>query len=112
MLPAFIEFSDRDPSAIAENDPKSSPAQNDCPSPDSTTARSPSSVLRCSPIAAIDVNIALSSALRLSARFRRTSATPFFSVIVTRSSITPAMPIAAPLCRIGCAHSDMAHWES
>src|SRR5689334_24549891 len=76
---------------MAWNAPKSRPAQKSGPSPDSTTARTPGSVLSRSPVVIRPANIALSRALRLSGRFSRTSATPSVIVIVTRCSV-----IAAP----------------
>ena len=95
IAPAFMSvflsatFAFAPASAICANDEKSSPAQNEAPSPERTTTRRPSSFLRYSPAAFNDVNIALSSALRLSARFILTSAMPSTTEIVTRSSITP-----------------------
>ena len=76
------------PDAIVWKAAKSSPAQNDSPSPDSTTTRTAGSLFSCSPAAASAANIAPSSALRLSGRLRRTSATPWSPIeTVTRSLI-------------------------
>jgi len=75
------------PSAIDWNDEKSSPAQNDGPSPLSTTARSPGACFSDSPASFSAANMAPSSALRLSGRFRRTSAMPLLWLIVTRSDM-------------------------
>lgn len=90
MFPGFPESADdpipAEPEAICWNDPKSRPAQNDDPSPDSTTARTADSDFSRSPADASAENIAPSSALRLSGRFRRTSATPPETSIDTRSS--------------------------
>ena len=72
---------------IAWNAPKSRPAQKSGPSPDSTTARTPGSDLSRSPAVIRPANIALSSALRFSGRFSRTSATPSVIVTVTRCSV-------------------------
>src|SRR5690242_9714364 len=77
----------RSPSRIAWNAPKSRPAQKSGPSPDSTTARTPGSDLSRSPVVIRPANIALSSALRFSGRFSRTSATPSVIVTVTRCSV-------------------------
>ena len=81
-----LDAAGRSPPAIDWNDEKSSPAQNDSPSPDSTTARTPVSVFNCSPASRNPANIAPSRALRLSGRLSRTSATPLASMeMVTRS---------------------------
>ena len=89
----------RSPLAIALNDEKSRPAQNEAPSPDSTTTRTLGIVLSCSPASRRPVNIAVSSALRFSGRFMRTSATPCSSTLmVTRSLIAmhPCLRCSAP----------------
>ena len=81
-------------SAIESNDEKSRPAQNEAPSPrqhDDADARA--SDFSCSPASRSPANIAPSSALRLSARFMRTSAMPRSSMLmVTRSLIAPLSP--------------------
>jgi nitroreductase len=83
----------RSPLAIALNEEKSRPAQNDAPSPDSTTTRTFGMPLSASPASRRPVNIAVSSALRFSGRFMRTSATPCSSTLmVTRSLIATSLP--------------------
>ena len=86
-----LDAAGRSPPAIDWNDEKSSPAQNEAPSPDSTTARTPVSVFNRSPASRNPANIAPSRALRLSGRLSRTSATPLASMeMVTRSLIGAA----------------------
>ena len=68
------------------------------PSPLRTTARTPCSVFRRSPISARAWNIAPSRALRLSGRFMRTSATPSEIVTVTRSDMSRVLQIPGPAC--------------
>ena len=64
---------------------RSSPAQNDRPSPESTTARSERSAWSPSPVSASAWNMARSMAFSLSGRLSRTSAMPSSMVTVTRS---------------------------
>ena len=63
----------------------SMPAQNPGPLPESTTARRPASWRRRSPASATAWNISWESALYLSGRSSRTSATPSWISIVTPS---------------------------
>ena len=72
---------------------KSRPEQKLGPSPDSTTARRPLAERSSSSAASSDRNISGSSALCLSARVRRTSATPSEVSTVTRSGL-----ILMPAC--------------
>src|SRR6185437_6793826 len=83
-LPATVDWA-RGPSAMRPKLPMSRPAQNARPSPDSTTARTPFSVISRSPAPTRPSNMALSRAFILSARFSRTSATPSWMSMVTRS---------------------------
>src|ERR1700722_30746 len=75
------------PSFMAAKRPMSRPAQNERPSPENTSARNPFSRLRRSLAATSASNIAASRAFILSARTRRTSATPSEIDTETRSSI-------------------------
>src|SRR3954452_20783452 len=79
-------------SAMAWNEPKSSPAQNARPSPDSTTARTDGSALTASPASISASNMAGSRAFIFSGRLRRTSATPPSTVTDTRSDMGPSLP--------------------
>src|SRR6185437_13901636 len=88
------------PSRIAWNEPKSRPAQKSWPSPESTTARTPGSDRRRSPVLISPANMAISSALRFSGRASRTSATPSVISTVTRRSAIAAPPGS---CCCGCS---------
>ena len=66
---------------------RSSPAQNDGPAPESTTARTAESPASASAVSIRASSIARSMALRFSGRFRRTSATPSRIVAWTRSDM-------------------------
>src|SRR5215207_2719451 len=91
----------RSPLAIALNAEKSSPAQNDSPSPDSTTTRTSGIDFSCSPASRSPANIAPSSALRFSGRFMRTSAMPWSSTLmVTRSLINRVLPGIVPTMKL------------
>src|SRR5580658_5678413 len=85
-FPATVDCP-RGPSVMRPKLPMSSPAQKARPSPESTTARTPFSVISRSPAPTRPSNMALSRAFILSARFGRTSATPSSIEIVTRSFI-------------------------
>ena len=90
---------------MAANLPISRPAQNARPSPDNTTARRPFSRPSRSQVATSASNIAASSAFILSARTRRTSATPSEIDTETRSSmrILPALILCCRFTERRCA---------
>ena len=92
------------PPAMASKLPKSRPAQKPRPSPESTTTRTDASPFSPSPASATAWNMAGSMAFSLSGRFRRTSATPSWMVIETRSD----MPSACQPCGSVTGWSGMA----
>ena len=81
-----------------------SPAQNEAPSPESTTALTSFIVLSCSPTLANALNMSLSKALRLSARTMRTSAMRSTTEIVTRSVL-----LLISILRCASHHRGMTH---
>src|SRR5215207_4143939 len=99
------------PPAMAMNPEKSSPAEKARPSPDNTTARTEVSLASRAPASTRATNMSASSALSLSGRLSRTSATPPSVATVTRSVIAasrspahsaPRRPGEQLLVPIGC----------
>src|ERR671912_290213 len=99
------------PPAMAMNPEKSSPAEKARPSPDKTTARTEVSSASRAPASTRATNMSASSALSLSGRLSRTSATPPSVATVTRSVIAasrspahsaPRRPCEQLLVPIGC----------